>query len=80
MEHNSVIMKCVSKRIHMPLFPASQQEKKAQLNYKQFTSHFPVSWAPGQLKMMDASNFFNTEAMQITFSVSPLAVFPHPPS
>ena len=50
-------MRCLSKRIDSASLPRFSAEED-QLNGKQFTSHFPVSWAPGQLKMMDASNFF----------------------
>lgn len=52
--------------------------KKGQSNYKQFTSYFPVSWAPDQLKMIDVSNFFNTAAMQNTQCLS-LSCFPPSP-
>lgn len=38
----TIIVACVSKRINIATIAASQQ-KKAQLNDKQFTSHFLVS-------------------------------------
>lgn len=48
------------------------QQKKSPIKLQTIYLSFPISWAPGQLKMMDASNFFNTAAMQITASLPQL--------